>query len=340
VPDLKLLITPVIAAFLLLRFYYWRLNFRVSRYSFRSILRGLLPPRSTLFFIFSFFTLGVISGLLALGLQLRFASLTGQIPDWQRFTRTLLGGSLRQLFVIAPIEEGCKFAITFIPVYYLQIRDRLRSRSIFLFAIAVCMGFSTQENVVYIFHDPESFFDRIIGTPFHTLFSTPWVYILSKYAFKSSHQQDSRKYLCFAGLNSVICHAVVNLLSTAGEYARNLQFLSYGLFPFLLWMFWRFEQFLHLVQNKPITFLISGLTRQHRYWQRGLALFTLMLGGNAIFGMFVLAKIVSPLLSRNIFDAEILWLIVSRTAVNIILGIVAGGIYFYLRNSAKNIEIE
>jgi RsiW-degrading membrane proteinase PrsW (M82 family) len=326
VPDFILLITAVTPALLLLVFYYWRLSFSASSRS--------------LFLSFSFFILGVISGLLALNSQLIFESLVGQIPGWQRFTRTLLGASIRQLFAIAPIEEGCKLAVTFLPVYCLQTRYSLGSSTIFLCAIAVCLGFAAQENVVYVFHDSESLFDRIIGTPFHILFSTSWMYILSKYFLLknitvNSHQQNYRKDLFFAGLNSVICHAVVNLLSTAGEYARNLQFLSYGLFPFLLWMFWRLEQCLKLVQNKPIIPLISASTPQHRYWQRGLVLFTLMLGGNAIFGMFVLVKIVIPLISRNIFDLQILWFILSRTAVNLIFAILAGGIYFYLRNLAK-----
>ncbi|PAX59647.1 PrsW family glutamic-type intramembrane protease [Brunnivagina elsteri] len=322
-PDLILLITAVAPALLLLAFYHWRLNFSASR----SLLR------STLFF-FSFFILGMISGLLALGLQLIFESLIGQIPGWQRFTRTLIGASIRQLFAIAPIEEACKFAVTFIPVYFLQSRYNLRIRAIFLCAIAVCLGFSAQENVVYVFHNSELLFERVIGTAFHTLFSTPWVYALSKYTtIINSHQQDYRKYLFFAGANSVICHALVNILSTAGEYARNLQFLSYGLFPFLLWMFWRFELCLNLVQNKSVTPLISGLTRQHRYWQRGLVLFILILGGNAILGMFVLVEKVSPLLSRNILDAEIFWYILSRISVNLIFGILAVAIYLYLRNS-------
>ncbi len=329
-----LLIAAVIPALLLLAFYCWRLNFNVSR--------SFLPQRSTLFLIFSFFILGVISGLLALGLQLIFELLIGQIPNWQHFTRSLLGASIRQLFAIAPIEEGCKLAVTFLPVYCLQARYSLGSPTIFLCAIAVCLGFAAQENVNYIFHDSELLFDRVIGTAFHLLFSTPWVYVLSKYFLLkniiiNSSRHNYRKDLFFAGLNSVICHAVVNLLSTAGEYQRNLQFLSYGLFPFLLWMFWRLEQCLNLVQNKPRTCLISASTTQNSYWQRGLVLFILMLGGNAIFGMFVLVKIVSPLLSRNIFDAEILWFILSRTSVNLIFAILAGGIYLYLRNLAKKL---
>jgi RsiW-degrading membrane proteinase PrsW (M82 family) len=318
------LLAAVVPALLLLGFYYWRLGFSANRS----------------WLLLAFFILGGISGLLALTLQLIFESLGGQIPGWQRFTRTLLGASIRQLFAIAPIEEGCKLAVTFIPVYFLQSRYSLGSQAIFLCAIAVCLGFAAQENVNYVFHDSESLFDRIIGTGFHILFSTPWVYVLSKYfSIKNiaidSPRHNYQKYLFFAGLNSVICHAVVNFLSSAGEYDKKLQFFSYGLFPFLLWMFWRLEQCLNLLQNKPKTQLISAITPQHSYWQRGLILFILMLGGNAIFGMFILVKIVSPLISRNIFDMSIFWFIVSRTFVNLIFGILAGYLYFYLRNSTK-----
>jgi len=73
--------------------------------------------------------------------------------------------------------------------------------------------------------------------------------------------------------------------------SRASTFLSYGLFPFLLWMFWRMEGLLQRVQRKSPIILISGFTPIHRYWQMGLALFALILGGNAIFGFFLLARI-------------------------------------------------
>ncbi|BAZ38164.1 hypothetical protein NIES4101_41000 [Calothrix sp. NIES-4101] len=321
--DLPILVAAVIPALLLLGFYYWRLHHNAS---FLKILS---------FWVISFFVLGIISGLLALGLQWGFDNFALQIPGWRRLTRNLIAASGRQTFVTIPIEEGCKLIAFFTPIWYFQGRYHFRLRTIFLLGVSVCLGFSTQENVVYVFYDPESLLDRIIGTPFHAFFSAPWIYILSKKILVNLNFTGSIKHFLFAWLNSIICHLVVNILATAGEYDKNLQFFSYGLFPFLLWMFWRFEQFFCLVQNKPITPLISGVTPRHRYWQRGLILFALILGGNAIFGMFVLIKAVSPLISRQIFDLQILWLIFSRTAVNLIFGIIAIAIYIYLRNVAK-----
>ncbi|MEA5571664.1 PrsW family glutamic-type intramembrane protease [Calothrix sp. UHCC 0171] len=321
--DLPILVAAVIPALLLLGFYYWRLHRHAS---FLKILS---------FWVISFFIFGIISGLLALGLQWGFDNFALQIPGWRRLMRNLVAASWRQAFITIPIEEGCKLIAFFIPICYFQRRYYFPSRTIFLLGISVCLGFSAQENVVYVFYDTESLLDRIIGTPFHIFFSAPWIYILSKNILVNLNFTGSRKHFLFAWLNSIICHLVVNILATAGEYDRNLQFFSYGLFPFLLWMFWRFEQFLCLVQDKPITPLISGVTPQHRYWQKGLIFFALMLGGNAILGMFVLIKIVIPLISRQIFDSQILWLIFSRAAVNFIFGIIAIGIYIYLRNVAK-----
>jgi len=57
-------------------------------------------------------------------------------------------------------------------------------------------------------------------------------------------------------------------------------------------MFWRMEGLLQ--SEKVPIILISGFTPIHRYWQMGLALFALILGGNAIFGFFLLARILSP----------------------------------------------
>lgn len=275
-----------------------------------------------------------MSGLIAFGLQWLIEVLLQQVGDWQRFTRNIFGASLRQLLGVAPIEEGCKLIATAIPTYYLHRQHRLRASTIFLFAIAVSLGFTAQENVLYVLNNTDDLFDRIIGTPFHVLFTAPWGYALSTCVFVQ-RWCGYRKYFLRAWLNSVVCHALVNIIAIAGHYEELLRFLSYGLFPFLLWMYWRFEQLLRLVQDKRVVTLISGLTPQLRLWQRGLVIFALWLGGNAIYGSFVLIKIVSPLVAKNLFDVELGWFILNRTAINLIFSVVAGGIYYYLLISAK-----
>lgn len=288
------------------------------------------PSAPSLLRLLSFFAFGAISGFLALGLQFGFETIANLLFNWQRFTRNIFGAILRQLIQIAPIEESCKLIAVVVPTYYLRQRHSLRSSTVFLFAVAVSLSFTAQENAIYVFNDTSSLVERIIGTPIHAMFSAPWASVVSVNFPNQTLFKTYKNPLIKALLNSIICHAVVNLLATAGSYLSSLRFFSYALFPFLLWMFWRLEQLLRRVQGKPTIILVSGYTRQHRYWQRGLILFALMLGGNAIFGMFLLWQTVSPLIERSIFDNQILIFILSRSALNLIYGVIAWGIYRYL----------
>ena len=325
--DFTILLWAITSSLLLLAVYYLR-----------------SPSAPSLLRLLSFFAFGAISGFLALGLQFGFETLANSLFEWQRFTRNIFGAILRQLIQIAPIEESCKLIAVVVPTYYLRHRHSLRSSTVFLFAmplatiedgIAASLGFTAQENAIYVFNDSSSLVERIIGTPIHAMFSAPWAYVVSVNFPNQTLFRTYKDPLIKAWLNSVICHAVVNLLATAGSYSSSLRFLSYGLFPFLLWMFWRLEQLLRRVQGRPTIILVSAYTRQHRYWQRGLILFALMLGGNAIFGMFLLWQTVSPLIERGIFDNQILTFILSRSALNLVYGVIAWGIYRYLLQVAR-----
>ncbi|MFH7027650.1 MAG: PrsW family intramembrane metalloprotease [Heteroscytonema crispum UTEX LB 1556] len=314
-----ILFWAVVPPLLLLACYYYRVPIAPS------LLRLLL------FFIF-----GAIAGLVALSLQWVFEIIANSIVDWRQIQRSLFGVALRQLVAIGPIEEGCKLAAVVIPICYFQRRYRLRPSTIFLYTIAVALGFTAEENSIYLFYGTASIFDRSIGTPVHAMFSAPWGYALGMSIGSSNiHLHQDWKYILKAWLNAVICHALVNVLSSAWRYPPPLRFLSYGLFPFFVWMFWRMEQLLRRVQGQsPIT-LISGYTPQHRYWQRGLVLFALILGGNAIFGMFLLVRALSPLRFSQFLSPNIMWFILSRSLLNLIFGLLAWGIYRYLRHSAR-----
>lgn len=325
--DFSLLFWAAIPPLLLLGYYYCRVPFA--------------PP---LLKLLMFFIIGAISGILALSLEWIFETVANWIVDWQqiklclptsRCASTLPGIALRQLVEVGPIEEGCKFVAVVVPTYYLQRKYRLFASTVFLFTIAVALGFTAEENWIYLFHDTASILDRIIGMPVHAMFSAPWGYALGIYISSNTRLNRDKKFIFRAWLNSVICHALVNVLSSAWRYSLPLGFLSYGLFPFLLWMFWRLEQLLRKVQGKPAITVISGHTPQHRYWQRSLVLFALVLGGNAIFGLFLLARILSPLSPSKLFDPEILWFIINRFLLNLFFGVLAWGIYRYLRHSAR-----
>nr|WP_230966691.1 PrsW family intramembrane metalloprotease [Nostoc commune] len=303
---------------LLLGYYYCRVPFA--------------PP---LLRLLMFFIIGAISGILALSLEWIFEIVANRVVDSNQSKRWLVGIALRQLVEVGPIEEGCKFVAVVVPIYYLQRKYRLRRSTVFLFTIAVALGFTAEENWIYLFYDTASILDRIIGMPVHAMFSAPWGYALGIYISSHTRLNRDKKFIFRAWLNSVICHALVNVLSSAWRYSLPLGFLSYGLFPFLLWMFWRLEQLLRKVQGKPAISLISGHAPQRRYWQRSLVLFALVLGGNAIFGLFLLARILSPLSPSKLFYPDILWFIINRILLNLFFGVLAWGIYRYLRHSAR-----
>ncbi|MBD2451061.1 PrsW family intramembrane metalloprotease [Nostoc sp. FACHB-152] len=315
--NLALLLWAVIPPLLFLGYYYRRIAFAPS------YLRLLL-----------FFAAGAISGVVALSLELGFETVANSFVGWQLLGRSLFGVALRQLVEIGPIEEGCKLAAVIIPAIYLQRRYQLRASTIFLFTVAVALGFTAEENWIYFYRGTASIFDRSIGTPVHAMFSAPWGYVLGSYFSKNRrtltlHSLSIPKAL----LNSVTCHALVNVLSIAWRYPIPLKFLSYGLFPFLLWMFWRLEQLLRTVQGQPPINLISGFTPQHRYWQRGLVIFALIVGGNSIFGWLLLARIISPLRISQLLYPNILQFIFSRFLLNLLFALVAWLIYLYLLNS-------
>ncbi|MFN6530158.1 PrsW family intramembrane metalloprotease [Nostoc sp. ChiSLP03a] len=316
--DLSVLLWAVIPPLLLLGYYYCRVPFA--------------PP---LLKLLMFFIIGAISGILALSMEWVFETVANYFVDWQQLKRWLPGIALRQLVEVGTIEEGCKLAAVFIPTYYLQRKYRLLHSTVFLFTIAVALGFTAEENWIYLFHDTASILDRTIGTPVHAMFSAPWGYALGIYISSNTRLNRDKKFIFRAWLNSVICHALINVLSSAWRYSLPLRFLSYGLFPFLLWMFWRLEQLLRKVQGKSVITLISDRTIQRRYWQRSLVLFALVLGGNAIFGLFLLVRKISPLSPSKLFDIYILWFIFSRFLLNLFFGVLAWGIYRYLRHSAR-----
>lgn len=286
------------------------------------------PPLSRLLLLFG---VGAMSGLVALCLEWGSEYLASWIVDWQEITQSLTGVILRQLVEVAPIEEGSKLG----SVILLQGSRPKRTITLFLFTIAVALGFTAQENWVYLANNTASIFDRLIGTPVHALFSAPWGYALGL-ARRSSFQSFGYRELIFrAWLNAVICHALVNILSSAWHYSPPFNLLSYGLFPFLLWMFWRLEGLFRRSQGKPFLDLISSRYRRHFLGKLSLALLAIALGGNAIFGLFLLFKRLSRLNSAQLLSPNVRWFIVSNCGLNLISGLVAWGIYRYLRYLAR-----
>ena len=282
-----------------------------------------------------FFILGAVSGFVALNLELVFERVANHVVDWQRMQRVFAGVMVRQLIEVGPIEEGCKLLAVLLPTYYLQRRYRFRATSVFLFTIAVALGFTAEENWIYLFHGTGSIVERIISTPVHAMFSAPWGYALGISIGSNIHLHRCHQNIPRAWLNAVICHALVNVLSISGRYPIPLRLLSYGLFPFLVWMFWRLEQLVRSLQGKQAIALISSRTPQQRFRQQALVLLTLMLAGNALFGLFVLAKSLSFLGPSQLLYPDVISFTLSRLLLYLSLGLLAWVIYRSLRRSAQ-----
>ena len=285
------------------------------------------------------FLLGSLTGLVALGLEWAFEFLAQSLLPWQQITRSLLGAGLRQLVEIGPIEEGCKLVGVFLLVVGLrQWQPRSPSTStVLLYTIAVALGFTAEENLLYLFNGVASTFDRTIGVAVHAWFAAPWGYALGRTLNRSKHSlapffKQGWGDLFPAWLNAIACHALVNTFSIAWRYDPPIQLLSYGLFPFFLWMGWRLNSLLKRSQDQSPPTLISGNTPQECYWQRGLILFVLMLGGNAIFGWFLLGRSLGTVSwAQLVATSDLLRFTLSRFALNLIPAAIAWFIYRYLR---------
>ena len=310
------------------------------------ILWGVIPPLLLLLYYFHrvsngpslfrlllFFALGAFSGGVALYLQSNIEIFLNTFTNWQSVRDYFTVEIWRQLVKVGPVEETCKLAAVFFPAWFFRRRYRLRRTSLFMFAIAVCLGFTAQENCMYLLNDSgSSILERLISTPFHPMFSAPWAYAVSVTLGCRIDSQDDSRLFPQAWVNSIICHALVNILWSAWR-EPSFRFLSYALFPFLVWMFWRLEQLLRKIQRKPRIILVTAKTRKHRYFQCGLVIFALLLAGNAIFGLFLLAQVLTALSREQLFESSILWFTLSRSLLNVGFGIVAWGIYRYLRFS-------
>ena len=119
----------------------------------------------------------MLSGLVALGLEFGFEYLSSWL-GW--YTQSLAEVALRQLAVIDPIEEGCKLGGVLLFCQLSRRRDRFGPVTIYMLAIAISLGFTAEENWIYLANDTASILDRAIGTPVHAMFAAPWGSALAK----------------------------------------------------------------------------------------------------------------------------------------------------------------
>jgi RsiW-degrading membrane proteinase PrsW (M82 family) len=302
-------------------------------YYYLHVLTAPTMLRLLLFFIF-----GAVSGFIALHLELVFDFVANRFTNWDGLERSLYGIALRQLVEIGPIEEGCKMLAVIIPCLFFKRTLQLRPTTIFLCTIAIALGFTAEENWIYFANNPHKTslaIERAIGTPVHAMLSAPWAYVVAISIVPRKPFKGYGKILTTAWLNSVICHAIVNILSTSSRFLFPINLLSYLFFPFLVWMFWRLEQLFRQVKSTPPVILVSGKTLKERNFQKGLVLFALMLGGNAIFSVFMMIRNFMSLEQKQILYSGNLRFLMFYSLQSIIYTAIAISVYFYLRYYAK-----
>ncbi|WP_041268322.1 PrsW family glutamic-type intramembrane protease [Geitlerinema sp. PCC 7407] len=232
----------------------------------------------------------------------------------------LLGTALRQLLAVGPIEEGAKFLGALLASAALAQLQRRSPATVFSAATAIACGFTAHETWLYLASGQASAFERLLGTPVHALFAAPYGYALA---------MGGGGPLLAGLLQGIGFHALVNWLSSTARFPET-RFLSYGFFPLLVWLFWRFEMLQRRSRDRVPLTLISGRTRAERWWQRGLVAFALALGGNSLLGVLLLGRAIA---SAGWGVLEGRWLLfLSRDVVSALL---AWGIWVYLRRTAR-----
>jgi RsiW-degrading membrane proteinase PrsW (M82 family) len=265
----------------------------VLTYYYRRVPAAPPLPRLLLWFV-----VGALSGLVALGLEWGFELLANSVGDWDRITHTLPGVALRQMVEVGPIEEGSKLGGV---ILFQWKRSPPRHPStIFLYTIAIALGFSAEENWVYFANGTASIIDRLIGTPVHALFSAPWGYALALASCSTIRSGSDSRIVAKAWVNALACHALVNVLSGAWRYSQPLHFLSYGLFPFCCGCFGGWRDYYRKCREVPYCINLWFYTHLS-ILANGFSAVYPHLGGNAIFGLFLLARSLIPLSPSQVF---------------------------------------
>lgn len=299
----------------------------------------VIPP---LPWVLLLFFLGSLAGWLALLLLSHAELWLAQVRWWQQLTRMLMGVTLRQLVLVGPVEEGCKLAAVALPLGYIQWRYRqlpAQPGIVLLLTLVVGLGFAAQENLVYLIHGISSGPERAIGAPAHALFSAPWGYALGIILYRPGRLALPRYrwLLLRAWWAGVACHALVNLCGNAWNYPPPERWFGYGLFPFLLWLLWQVDGLVRRSQGEPPLPLITG---RHRLWQVGLACFALILGGNTLLGLLLLARRLRFLSLEQVIttDPDLTQFLADRLVLTLIPGVIALFIYRYLRRRADRVR--
>jgi RsiW-degrading membrane proteinase PrsW (M82 family) len=239
--------------------------------------------------LFVLFCLGGVAGMLALGLEWLITLGGEQLPG--AFSRELIGQILRQVLVIGPVEEACKLAAVVVPIGLLLKRYHrvpAQPSTVMLAAIAVGLGFGAQESLVYLLNGRGTLVDSLLRAPFQALFSAPWGLALGIALCRLNWALASGLRRVVNGwITGALCHAALNSLVYASLQQRWLSFL---IFPWVLWLWWQFEGMVAQSQGDLPPRLVTATTLGGQLWQRVVVMGIMFLGGNALLGLYGLAN--------------------------------------------------
>ncbi len=351
---------------------------------FSTVVWGCVPPLSILLLYYrrvrsapplkgliGLFGVGIFAGLLAWGGE--WLALTGvksvlmlkhmpavatQNPLHPASFESLM---LRQIGLIAPIEEGCKLAGVVLPLMVVIRRDQrlpAQPSTVLLATFAVAMGFAAQENTLAIWHNPGVIVNRTIGAPMHALFSAPWGlalgFSLSRIIPHTTEQlsQSNRlhppnqvirsdkltrpyKLTIRAWVTACLVHAGSNCWVYLSQVIR-MSWLVYPLFAWWLWLWWQTEGMLARSQGELAPKIITATGWAERCRERSLAITLLGIGAAAINTLRDLGN--GTLLIwelRSTWEPSTLWFVGKELLQAVILSAIALYLFRYLRQRAN-----
>jgi RsiW-degrading membrane proteinase PrsW (M82 family) len=338
---------------------------------FSTVVWGLVPPLAVLLLYYRrvraapslsglicLFGVGILAGFAALGLEwlvlitIKSVVAAGLLlptgPRWltdgwldDRGSTAFVGLMLRQIGVIAPIEEGCKLAGVVLPLMLVIRRYRrlpAQPSTVLLATFAVAMGFAAQESSLAIWHNPSVIVNRTLGTPMHAIFSAPWGLTLGFALCRiiptaSGDDRIARPYKLTmqAWMTACLIHAGSNCWIYLTQAAR-MSWLVYPLFAWWLWLWWQTEGMLARSQGEPIPQLITATQRGGQIQEYVMAIAALGLGAAAINALRDFGNSVTLLWElRATFDPATAWFVGQELLQTLILGTIGLYLFRYLR---------
>ena len=151
---------------------------------------------------------------------------------------SLTSVAIAMLFVVGPVEEGCKFAVVRLyscrSPYYEEPMDAL------VYAVAASLGFASLENLVYvlIFGPAVMVVRAPLSTLAHAVFGSVWGYGLAR---RRGSGEDRRALVVATLVIAALVHALFNVSAFASGSVLGLFLVPLALV--IIGGTWAFRQF-------------------------------------------------------------------------------------------------